>query len=136
MHEMNGSQRMQGIAASMVLAALTLSVFATSANAGPESRVRGLIEAAQQSSPKRFQELLTNPWDPTASEALFQFLIRTKGIPYQIVKSQIDGGQAYVVVNFLPPGGGQATNIFVLQRGKSGWKVNPFQTVHFMDSQP
>ncbi|MCE9557746.1 MAG: hypothetical protein K8R88_02225 [Armatimonadetes bacterium] len=133
---MTGSQKLQGIGASLLLAAITLAVFATSANAGPESRVRSLIESAQQSNPKRFQELLTNPWDPAASESLFQFLIRTRGIPYQIVKSQIDGGQAYVVVNFLPPGGGQATNIFVLQRGKSGWKVNPYQTVHFMDSQP
>jgi hypothetical protein len=133
---MNGSQKLHGLSASALLAVLTLSVFATSANGGPESRVRGLIESAQELSPNRFQKLLTNPSDPAASETLFQFLARTKGIPFQIVKSQIDGGQAYVVVNFVAPGGGQATNIFVLQRGKSGWKVNPYQTVHFMDSQP
>ncbi|MBL8048787.1 MAG: hypothetical protein JNJ45_08900 [Chthonomonas sp.] len=128
------SRRLGQISA-LSLTVLTLAVFGASRNTGAESQVRGFIEAAFRGEGQDAERYLTNLYDPGSAQTLYGQIQQLFGTRATIRKIDYIGSRAEVLVSFDMPMGGTYHQIFVLKRTNRGWRIDPHDTVHFIDGQ-
>lgn len=127
--------RRAGQLSALGLTVLTVAVFGASRNSGAESQVRGFVEASFRGDGKTAERHLATPYNPQAAQQLFLQIGQLFGSRATIRKIDYIGSRAEVLVTFEAPAGGVLHNIFVLKRTRQGWRIDPDDTVHFIDGQ-
>jgi hypothetical protein len=123
-----------GIGVSVLLSLLTLTVFAQLGGSGPEAQVRGFIEAAKKGDVESARAFVTDLSDPSAAEVLWLRTREISVLPYRIVKYEVVPPQAFVLVTFITPNGLAINQVFVLQKNRHKWRINPYSTVNLVRS--
>ena len=129
------NSRRSGLFSAAGLTVLTLAVFGVGRNAGAESQVRGFVEAAFRSDATAAEKYLASAYDPNSAQVLYAQMQQLYGTRATIRKIDYIGSRAEVLVTFMAPSGAILHNIFVLKRTRKGWRIDPHDTVHFIDGQ-
>jgi hypothetical protein len=123
----------QALAASLVLAAITLFVFYTLQDYGPSSAVRHFHRAVEAENTSLLQQVTVQEVGAWPVRQLVQMtspLIRNTR--HQVVRTDQQRDQAQVAVNYLFPDGRAAWMIWIVQKGpgrRDPWRVDAERTL-------
>ena len=117
-----------GLGAAAAIAAVTLGVFATFQDYGPESAVRRFHHAIANKSPNELAQVVEGPIDTTSVHDLgldVDQALKASGANYRIVKSERSPTQ----VEMLALYGGRPPIIWVVVKARDRWRIDPYLTL-------
>lgn len=123
------------ILASVLLATLTVSVFAVSQNRGPVSAITRFHEAVSRNDADMLADALVQPPDHPACQALRQYVARLQQLNPSVsfVNEEKLGRESQVVALYTAPTGRPLAFIpFSLRKYSSTWKVDAVSTVSIL----
>ncbi|KAA0228105.1 MAG: hypothetical protein AKCLJLPJ_00952 [Fimbriimonadales bacterium] len=121
-----------GPVVAILLASLTLFVFASNQATGPEGALHRFFRAVSERRPDRALAAtggLDSPslrWLYGESSAVFGM-----GGRYAVLEIRREGDHAHAVVLFQYPNGYEETTVWMLYRKQSTWYVHPEMTAYF-----
>ena len=120
-----------GVIVAIALSMLTLSVFGLQQNAGPQSTLNKFHQAVIRNSEPEIMSLIVQPMDANAARTLVLKLwsANQQGAQMRIGRTVIERRRAFVSVIYQYPNGLTEETVWVLNRSRGGWKVNPFETL-------
>jgi hypothetical protein len=121
-------RRVPGLASAATLAVVTLTVFATFQNYGPESAVRRFHHGVQSGDEAEIAQVVATAPDTSAVKDLRKFVtavLSAGGPSYRIVKSDRTTTQ----VDMLAIYDGRPPIVWVVIKVRDGWKIDPYLTL-------
>ena len=118
---------MPGLGAAAALAGVTLGVFATFQNYGPESAVRRFHHAILTGDDKELAQVVDAPNETSAVRDLRQYVTRALngGSNYRIVKSERSPTQVEMLALYA----GRPPIVWVVIKARDRWRVDPYLTL-------
>lgn len=119
------------VLAALLLAAVTLAVFSTEYNNGPESTIRRFHAAAQRGQPFLLPELVVEDAREPVVGALYVRIVEylAAGVRYRVLRTVRNGPVALTEVLYASPTGETNTMIWVVKRVDGEWRIDVGETV-------
>ncbi len=123
--------RLASYLSAAALAVVTLFVFGTLQDYGPESAIRRFHHAIATNNPDELQQVTEQPLSSKSVQSIYQaagqFVVR--GIPYRIMKMDRDKGEVRAAVVYSLGNGKQAAVVFVVDKINHAWKIDADKTL-------
>ncbi|MBC8064911.1 MAG: hypothetical protein H7Y17_08785 [Chlorobia bacterium] len=116
---------------SALLSLVTLFVFATLQNSGPDSTVQKFHRAALELDRLGASELVSPTFDSSSTQELWMYvanLVASSKSDYQIINYQRRANQAAISVQYRFPSGGTRTLVWIVNRIQGRWKIDTRET--------
>lgn len=123
------------IVASVILATLTVSVFAVSQNRGPESAVTRFQESVVRNDPAMLEGSLLQPPGHPDAQALVSYVGRLRRLnpTVRYVNQTKRGRTGQVVAVYIAPTGRPIAFVpFVVAKSGTAWRVDATETVRIL----
>ena len=115
----------------ILLSLVTLFVFGTLRNYGPDSTVRKFHEAAIADDSQAAANLATPNFDSASTQELWSFLkglMANGSTEYEIAQNQRQANKSAIVVRYRSPYGDQRSLIWVVIRQQGRWVIDTKET--------
>ena len=117
-----------GLGASLVLAGVTLAVFATFQNYGPESAVRRFHHAIANHDRAELEQVVEGGADSSAVRELGSAVsgaLAASGANYQIVTSERTPTQVVMLARYR----GHDSIVWIVTKARDRWRIDPYLTL-------
>jgi hypothetical protein len=116
--------------AAAALAVVTLFVFGTLQDYGPESAIRRFHHAIATNNLDELQQVTEQPATSSNVRQIVQTAaIVAQGVPYRIMKMDRSSNEVRAAVVYTLPYGRQAAVVFVVDKEGRSWKIDADKTV-------
>ncbi|MBS1717314.1 MAG: hypothetical protein JSS72_06250 [Armatimonadetes bacterium] len=117
--------RPHGTLVALILAVVTVGVFWSLRNYGPESAIREFHEAILLNDPREFEHVCLDVQSPATQVLALRVssLIR-RGATYRLIRVDRSPRKVFADAQYVLPNGFRVQLIFVVQKDLHQWKIN------------